>query len=159
MVDLEDKPVKQHKHSIAELSRPERAQKERIRQKKKYKGRTRKNEAQDAKYHNWFSPFLWSQIVDIAKHPAVGPNMSSHYIIQVLKQKDPVTFEHLSRGTVDGWIDRSGSKPRWSDATLRRAEKGNHQGHANGGRRGVLVCICFILLAGNQLTGIPGRIS
>lgn len=79
--------------------------------------------------------------MDVAKHPAIGPKMSSHYIVQVLKHKDPVIFEHLSRGTVDGWINRSEDKPRWSDATLRRAENGNHQGHINGGRRGVLVCL------------------
>jgi hypothetical protein len=139
LVELEDKPPKCHKHSIAELSCPERAQKERVRQKKKYKGRTQKHEARNAVYHNWFSPFLWSQIDGAVKHPAVGRNMSSWNLVKVLQQKDPVVFEKLTRSTIENWIDRSGTTPRWSEATLRKAENGNHQGHNHGGRRGALV--------------------
>lgn len=40
---------------------------------------------------------------------------------------------------MDGWIDQSGDKPHWSDTTLERIKKGNEPGHANGGRKGVLV--------------------
>ena len=129
----------QHEHSIAELSRPERAQKERVRQKKKYKGRTRKHEAREAIYHNWFSPFLWSQIDGAVKHPSVGRNMSSWNLVKVLQQKDSIVFEKLSCLTIENRIDQTGAASKWSEATLHKAENGNHQSHNHGGRRGALV--------------------
>ena len=140
LLNLRTKP-----RNTAELSHPEHAQKERVRQKKKYKGRTRKHEAHDAVYHNWFSPFLWSQIDGAVKHPSVGNNMSSWYLIKVLKLKDPVVFAQLSRSTIKNWIDQMGSKPQWSDATLRKAEQGNHQGHNHGGWQGALVNVKYYL--------------
>jgi hypothetical protein len=124
---------------MAELSRPARAEKEIARNKnKKTTGRKRIHEPKDAKYMNWHSLFLWNQIMDAAKHPSVGYSMSASRIRDILVVKDPKTFGNISRTTIDGWIDRSGPKPSWSDAALRMAENGNHPG-SEGGRTGVLV--------------------
>lgn len=65
--------------------------------------------------------------------------MSSTKIRDVLKLRDMKTFGTISRGTIDGWIDRTGDRPRWSDNALKLAEKGNEQG-GHGGQIGVLVC-------------------
>jgi hypothetical protein len=69
----------------------------------------------------------------------VGPDMSPTRIVKMCQAREPEIFRGLRRETVKGWIDRSGDRPRWSDAVLRRAEIGNAPGHANGGRRGILV--------------------
>ena len=140
ITELEDVPAKCQKHSIAELSRPNRAESERVRQQRKEtekKGRPYVHKARDAVYHNWFSPFLWSQITSAGKE--AGWQMGASEIRNRLQRKDPVVFAGISRTTINSWIDRSGSRARWSDATLNLAEKGNHQRHPNGGRRGVLV--------------------
>jgi hypothetical protein len=63
---------------------------------------------------------------------------SSSRLVQYLKKKDPVIFKGLAHSTVEGWIDRTG-KPRWTEAALCMAELGNHQGHSNGGRKGIFV--------------------
>jgi hypothetical protein len=139
IVDLEDSQPKRAKGSIAELSRPDRAHNESLRKKNKPQGRKQKHEKKDARYHNWFSPFLWSQIEAGAKHISVGKSMSTYYLVKVMQQKDPITFGGLSRSTIEGWIDRSGKIPRWNDATLARIERGNHQGFDHGGQKGVLV--------------------
>ncbi|KAN0105518.1 hypothetical protein V8E52_010957, partial [Russula decolorans] len=138
IVELEDSRPKRAKASIAELSRPDRAHNESLRKKNKPQGRKQKHLKKDAKYHNWFSPFLWSQIEAGAKHISVGKSMSTYYLVKVMQQKDPITFGGLSRSTIEGWIDRSGKIPRWNDATLARIERGNHQGFDHGGRKGVL---------------------
>jgi hypothetical protein len=136
---LRDDSPKRQKTSIAELSRPNHAVKEFIRQKKTHaQGCKRKHEHKDAVYHNWHGPFTWSQIDAAAKHPAV--QWSATRLIQQLKNHNPKFFKNLARSTVEGWIDRSGNKPQWSEAALRMAELGNHQGHSNGGQRGVFVC-------------------
>jgi hypothetical protein len=136
----EDRPTKRSRHSVAEMTRPHRSFKEEARREnKKPQGQKRKHEPRDAKYHNWHTPFFWIQIVAAAKNPAVGWEMSSTKIVQILQKKDPETFAGMSRSTIEGWIDRSGNRPKWSDAALRMAENGNRQGHQNGGRRGALV--------------------
>ena len=128
------------KNEIAELSRPNRAASKAAHKKQKNtQGRKKKNESGDATYTNWHMPFLWSQIVEAAKHPSVGFKMSVKRIVKVLQMRNPADFSLLSSSTVQGWIDQSGSKPRWSDAALRMAENGNFQGHNKGGQRGVLV--------------------
>jgi hypothetical protein len=140
MVHLEDAPTKRQKHSVAELSRPNRAQQERGRQEKKEtqkKGRPRVHQARDAFYHNWFSPFLWRQI--LAAGTEVGWEMSPSAIRNWLQKKDPAVFAKISRTTISEWIDRSGSRPKWSEKALRLAENGNHQLHPEGGCRGALV--------------------
>jgi hypothetical protein len=136
-LELEDRvsPTKK----IVELTRPVRALKEKIRSvKKSPKGRKRKNKARSAKYHNWHTPFCWSQIKIAAKQ--VGWKMSASDIVRALRRMDPDTFAGISRTTVEGWIDRKGPKPQWSDAVLKKAEQGNDPGHSKGGRRGILVC-------------------
>lgn len=126
--------------SIAELTRPNRAAKEHERQRKQKKctsGCKCTHEKKDAVYHNWHGPFTWIQIENAIKHPSVMWSLS--HLVQYLKRKDPVIFKGLARSTVEGWIDRTG-KPRWTEAALRMAELGNHQGHSNGGWKGIFVC-------------------
>jgi hypothetical protein len=141
MVELEDpRPLKVSKTRIAELSRPDRAQNEYIRQKRKEnenRGQPRFKESRPAVYHNWFSPFLWNQILAAGK--AVGWEMSSSEIRNWLRRKHPETFGSISRTTINEWIDRSGPRPKWSEKALKMAENGNHQRNPNGGRRGALV--------------------
>jgi hypothetical protein len=78
--------------------------------------------------------------------------MSSWNLVKVLQLKDPVVFAGLSRSTVESWIDRTGSRPQWSEATLRKAEAGNHQGHNHGGCAGVLVNLYLSFDIAWQLT-------
>ncbi|KAG1738087.1 uncharacterized protein EDB91DRAFT_1289558 [Suillus paluster] len=91
---------------------------------------------QDTVYHNWHRPFTWVQIDNAAKNPSVA--WSSTQIVQYLKKKDLVTFKGLARSTVKGWIDCSG-KPKWTEAAIRMANLGNHQGHSNGGKKGIFM--------------------
>jgi hypothetical protein len=65
--------------------------------------------------------------------------MSASEIVATAKRMDPVVFDGLRRTTVDGWIDRSGERPRWKDSVLRKIDQGNDPGHNKGGSRGVLV--------------------
>ncbi|KAF8120185.1 hypothetical protein EV363DRAFT_1191847, partial [Boletus edulis] len=66
--------------------------------------------------------------------------MSSSQIVLLLKRRDPIIFEKLSRTTVEGWIDRTGGKPKWSARALQKANEGNDPGLGNkGGRRGIFV--------------------
>lgn len=127
--------------SIAELSRPHRTFKEKQHLAKKHpQGRKRKNEHRAATYHNWHTPFLWSQIINAASHPSVGWQMSCTQIVRLLKQRDAITFAGLSRTTVDSWIDRTGDKPKWSARALQMAINGNDPGLGNkGGKRGIFV--------------------
>src|ERR1700720_4711329 len=143
LVQLEDhaESSKMAKSSIAELSRPARAEREVARNKnKKPQGRKRVHQPKDAKYTNWHSPFLWSQIEDATRHPSVGYAMSASKIKQVLAVKNPKLFGHISHNTIDRWIDRSGPRPKWSDSALCMAENGNQPG-GQGGRTGVLVSV------------------
>lgn len=127
--------------SIAELLRPYRVFKEKQHLKKKHpQGRKRIHGPRPATYHNWHTPFLWSQITNAARHPSVGWQMSSSRIVSLLKQHDPITFAGLSRTTVEGWIDRNEGKPKWSARALQKASDGNDPGLGNkGGRRGIFV--------------------
>ena len=140
MVHLEDLPVKHRKLGNAELSRPNRAASENAcqeRQKTEKRGRPRVHNPRNAVYHNWFSPFLWNQILLAGK--AAGTQMSATAIRDWLRRRDPATFGDISRSTIYDWIDRSGTRPQWSKEALDMAEKGNHQCHPNGGRRGALI--------------------
>lgn len=126
---------------IAELSRPYRAFREKQHLKKKTpQGRKKKNEHHQATYHNWHTPLLWGRIVNAAKHPSVGWRMSSTQIVRLLKQQDPMIFAGLARTTVEGWIDRNGDKPGWSDRALTMAREGyDHNMENKGGRKGIFV--------------------
>lgn len=118
MMDLADTTNARIKGNIAELTRPARAIKEKMKnQKRKPQGKKRKNQSRPAKNTNWLTPFCWSQIAMVAKQ---------------------VGFAGINRTTIDGWIDRSGDQPRWTEKTLQRVENGNSPGHNKGGRRGIL---------------------
>ena len=145
-VNLEDteRSAKKFQQTIAELSRPARALKEKERElHHKPQGRKRKNTPRPAKYKNWHTPFCWSQITLAAKR--VGWKMSATAIAKELKRMDPVTFASIHFNTIDGWIDQSGNKPQWKESILQRVEEGlgNSPGHNKGGRRGILVCNCI----------------
>jgi hypothetical protein len=130
--------------SIAELSRPAHALNQKFMEKRrKPQGRKSKNDDQQTKYHNWLTPFLFTQI-ESAKVTSGGPRWSTRSIVKELKKRDPKTFQGLSRTTMDKWIDRTGDKPKWSEKTLERVKRGNDPGHANGGRKGIFVSINII---------------
>jgi hypothetical protein len=125
--------------SVAELSRPAHSLNAKFKEKvRKPSGQNSKNKEKHIKYHNWFTPFLFKQIEAVCIKSG-GLKWSTRAITRDLQKKDFVTFKGLSRTTMDGWIDWSGNKPRWSDTTLERIKKGNEPGHANRGRKGVLV--------------------
>lgn len=107
---------------------------------KKPQGRKPKEDKlpKKAAYMNWHSPFLWDDIAKAAKHPSVGYNMSASKIRDHLVRMNPTHFGKIARTTIDGWIDRTGDRPRWSDAALLMAEDGNHV-KGGRGRYGVLV--------------------
>lgn len=105
--------------------------------KKHSQGHKRIHTKQDAVYHNWHGPFTWVQIDNAAKNLSVSWSLT--WIVQYLKKKDSVTFKGLARSTVEGWIDRSG-KPKWTEAAIWMANLGNHQGHSNGGKKGIFIC-------------------
>jgi hypothetical protein len=115
MVKLEPEVSKRARHSNAKLSHPNRAERERHTHIQKPQGRKCKHVTHDAIYHNWHSPFLWSQIVAAAKDPAVGESMSARAIAKVLMKKNPQDFGSISRNTIAGWIDCSGVRigPNW----------------------------------------------
>ncbi|KAF4621853.1 hypothetical protein D9613_012075 [Agrocybe pediades] len=137
--DSADSMLKRIKGNVAEITRHERHTKEILKQKtKRPQGRKPKpeNAARPATYHDWLTPLCWSHISIVAKQ--VGPRMSSTDIVRVLKQRDPVIFEKLSRSTVDGWIDRSGEVLCWKKEVRLRVESGKGPGHDKGGARGIL---------------------
>ena len=127
--------------TVAELSRPARDIVQKLKEKtRKPQGRKVKvHEHENATYHNWFTPFLFNQIEN-ARIIAGGPKWSTRNIVNELKKKDHNTFAKLNRTTVDGWIDRTETKPKWSERTLERLKRGNDLGHSKGGQKGVLVC-------------------
>ena len=126
--------------TVAALSRPARSAKERFIEKtRKPQGRKAIQPSKATKYHNWFTPFLFKQIDD-ARRRSGGPRWSTTAIVNELKRKDITTFAGLNRTTLDGWIDRSGENPRWSDTALKRVREGNNVTNPNAGRKGVLVC-------------------
>ena len=65
--------------------------------------------------------------------------MGASDIVNGLRKRDPVTFEKISRNTVEGWIDRSGEKPHWKESVLRHTQSGDGPGHDKGGSQGILV--------------------
>jgi hypothetical protein len=133
--------------------------------KKKIKDATRKPQGckafrtrKQAKYHNWFTPFVFKKIEN-ARIAAGGPNWSTRAIEHELIKMDPVVFKDFRQQTLDEWIDHSQVKPRWSDKTLARIKRGNDIGHANGGRKGALVSP-FVFNDSIQITNnIPGKPS
>jgi hypothetical protein len=128
--------------SIADLSRPARMLKKKFKEEnRKPQGRKRKIPIRSAKYHNWHTPFIWTQI-EIAVRQA-GWEMGSSAIVAAARKIDPVLFAGLRRTTVNSWIDRSRDRPRWKDSILKKIEQGNDPGHKNGGQKSVVVSSVF----------------
>ena len=65
--------------------------------------------------------------------------MSTSEIANGLKKCNPDTFGKINCNTIEGWIDRSGAKPKWKDSVLHRIDDGNNPGHNKGGQGGILV--------------------
>lgn len=123
----------------AELSRPARN----IRsidfsKKRKPQGRKRKNLQKNASYVNWHGYYLWTMIDNASRSPEVGFQMRSSDIVRYLNRKYPELFDRLRYQTVERWIDRSGSKPKWTEKALAMAEQGFLQ-TSSGGRIGIMV--------------------
>lgn len=104
---------------------------------RKPQGRKRKLPMRPVKYHNWHTPFAWTQIEKAVKH--AGWEMSASAIVAAAQKIDPEVFKGLRRTTVNSWIDRSGTRPRWTDAIHAKIQQGNDPGHNRGGQHGVLV--------------------
>jgi hypothetical protein len=140
-LQLEDGPssFELQEKGLPELSRPAREIQKKIKvATRKPQGPMPRKVPRPAKYMNWFSPFIWSQINTAAR--ITGWKMSATEIVHELRKHNPETFGKINRTTVNEWIDRSGDRPRWSDAALEKVGQGNNPGHNKGGRRGILVC-------------------
>lgn len=139
-LELQDGPSSFHLQDVplAELSRPARKLKLKVHnESRKPQGRKAVKIPRPAKYMNWHTPFVWSQIETVAK--IAGPKMSATEMIRELQKRNPDTFQNLSRTTVRGWINKDGDMPRWSDAVVQKVKQGNDPGHRKGGRKGILV--------------------
>lgn len=136
---LEGAETKRQKQEFAEATRPKRAIRAALHTKsRKPQGRKSTKLKTRAIYVNWHTPLLWGQIMKAASDPSVGWTMSTTAIKKVLMQRSPESFAKLNRSTIEGWIDRSGPKPKWSDSSLQMAEKGHSQGGHAAGARGAL---------------------
>jgi hypothetical protein len=137
LIDSTDISLKSIKGNVAELTRPAREIKAKMKaQNHRPQGRKKRLEPRPAKYHNWLTPFCWTQIVMVVKQ--VGWQMSASAIANGLKKKDPITFAKINRNTIEGWIDRSSGRPKWKESILQRTAAGNNPGHNKGGHHGVL---------------------
>ena len=89
--------AKRQKQELAESSRPKREIMTAYHSAtRKAQGRKRVRSPHRAAYVNWHTKALWDQIDAASKHPAVGPQMSTHFILKVLMQRNPLTFKALS---------------------------------------------------------------
>ena len=77
--------------------------------------------------------------------------MSASEIANGLKKRNPNTFGKINRNTIEGWIDRSGAKPKWKDSVLRRVDDGNSPGHDKGGQQGILVSTIYLIFQFNLI--------
>lgn len=80
---------------------------------------------------NWYHPFLWTHINDIAPRVAWSPT----HIARTLQRNMPRLFSNLYKGTVEKWLSKH-HRQRWSKRTLKNVE--NHSALAGTGRVGVL---------------------
>ena len=128
---------------VAELSRPAQALNWNFMEKqRKPQGRKQNHTNPKSKYHNWFTPFLFTQI-ETARVTSGGPRWSTRAIVKALKKRDLETFQGLSCSTIDRWINCTGDKPRWSERTLEHVKCGNEPGHDNCGRKGIFVSVIY----------------
>ncbi|EPS95422.1 hypothetical protein FOMPIDRAFT_1132449 [Fomitopsis schrenkii] len=79
---------------------------------------------------NWFHPFLWAHINNVA--PRVG--WSATLIARTLQRDQLELFSRLSKGTVQRWLSKHGK--RWSKRTLQSVE--NRRVLTASGRAGIL---------------------
>ena len=103
---MADDSHRKTRSSITELSCPARMLKQKFKDdNRKPQGWKRKRFLKSAKYHNWHTPFIWTQI-EIAVCQ-VGWKMGGSAIVAAARKLDPVLFAGLSRTTVNSWIDHS----------------------------------------------------
>ena len=142
---------------FAEHSRPMRELKKLLQARRKSKvGRKIKREDRKSRYVNWTAPFLWERILQAGKR--AEPQMCPVDIVKDLnKRRDPIHFRGLTMQNIGRWIDRSGPKPKWSAAVLKRAARGNCPGGMTT-RVGILVgsFAYFHKPTNAQLGGLPG---
>ena len=95
---------KKAKQTIAKLTWPAHALKQKIKAKnKKPQGHKKIHKARPVKYYNWRIPFCWLQIQLATKK--VGWKMSSSVMVNVLHHMDHDTFAGISCTTIEAWID------------------------------------------------------
>lgn len=101
-MDLSDKTdpsLKKIKGNTPELTRPARELKKKLKGlNRKPQGRKLKHGPRLAKYHNWLTPFCWTQIAMVTKK--VGWSASD--IANGLKKLSPVVFGGINRNTIEG---------------------------------------------------------
>lgn len=123
----------------AEHSRPRRKFKEDLREQNKPAGRKNTIKATEAKYMNWYTPFLWTQIEDAAL--CAGKPWSPREIVREAKRLNPKSFSRLTEQVLGRWIDgeaKAQGVSQWKESVLRRIERGNAPG-GDTTRAGILV--------------------
>jgi len=119
-------------NTIAEMTRPRRQYKEDGRKTNKPAGRKRKHEISEAKYVNWFSPFVWNQIMIAVRR--AGRPWSPRAIVKEAKKLNPKVFDRLTEQVVGRWIDpvaKAQGESQWKESVLARVAKGNTPGGQN----------------------------
>jgi hypothetical protein len=102
-------------------------------------GRKRKTAQADAKYINWFTPFLWSQIKDATLR--AGKPWSPREIVKQAQKLNSKSFSRLTEQVVGRWIDPDAKKRGvscWKESVLERIKRGNAPG-GDTTRVGILV--------------------
>jgi hypothetical protein len=96
-MELQETPKLDQGGTTAELTQPARSLKKKIKDAtRKPQGRKAFRTRKQAKYHNWFTPFVFKQIEN-ARIAAGGPNWSSTRAIEhELIKRDPVIFKDFS---------------------------------------------------------------
>ena len=106
-------------HSIAEMSRPNRA----------FKQQAKEASSRQCQIKNptiatritWYNPFLWRHFEDAANQPSMKSRLNASQIVKYLQKKDPQLFVRLTRQVVARMIDfnpKDGGRPRWTQETL-----------------------------------------
>ena len=119
---LSDNPYPQ---GIAEASRPYRGFKEENRSESGL-GRKRKHESSLAERVCWQEHNLWSQVLHAVN--VVGHPWSPTDILKRLQSTNSTAFASLTTQVIGRWIDRSGPKPKWTEAVTKRAARGRQAG-------------------------------
>ncbi|KAF8318611.1 uncharacterized protein EI90DRAFT_3133107 [Cantharellus anzutake] len=88
-----------------------------------------------ARATNWFQPIFWVVITEVAA--TVGWSMSPTEIVKGCQTRSQKLFQSLWADVVRKWIDRTGSRPCWSEETLAKVAKESCPG-GNITRKGIL---------------------